>query len=61
MVLIGEIGGNMEELTAEYIAKTSYPKPVVAYVAGCFAPSGKRMGHAGAIVMGKQGNCGEQD
>jgi succinyl-CoA synthetase alpha subunit len=55
VVLIGEIGGNIEELTAEYIAKESYPKPVVAYVAGRFAPSGKRMGHAGAIVLGKRG------
>ena len=55
VVLIGEIGGNMEELTAQYIADERYPKPVVAYVAGRFAPHGRRMGHAGAIVMGKQG------
>ena len=57
IVLIGEIGGNMEELTAEYIAQERYPKPIVAYVAGRFAPSGKRMGHAGAIIMGKQGTA----
>ena len=57
IVLIGEIGGNMEELTAEYITQESYPKPIVAYVAGRFAPSGKRMGHAGAIIMGKQGTA----
>ncbi len=57
IVLIGEIGGNMEELTAEYIAQDRYPKPIVAYVAGRFAPSGKRMGHAGAIIMGKQGTA----
>jgi len=57
VVLIGEIGGNMEELTADYVAKEHYPKPVVAYVAGRFAPSGKRMGHAGAIIMGKQGTA----
>jgi succinyl-CoA synthetase alpha subunit len=57
VVLIGEIGGNMEELTAEYIAKKHYPKPVVAYVAGRFAPLGKHMGHVGAIIMGKQGNA----
>jgi len=56
-VLIGEIGGNMEELTAQYIAKERYPKPVVAYVAGRFAPPGKRMGHAGAIITGKQGTA----
>jgi succinyl-CoA synthetase alpha subunit len=57
VVLIGEIGGNLEELTAEYIAKEKYPKPVVAFVAGRSAPSGKRMGHAGAIVMGKAGTA----
>jgi succinyl-CoA synthetase alpha subunit len=55
VVLIGEIGGNMEELTAQYIAETHYPKPVIAYIAGRFAPAGKRMGHAGAIIMGKHG------
>ena len=57
VALIGEIGGNMEELTAQYIAKKRYPKPVVAYVAGRFAPPGKRMGHAGAIITGKQGTA----
>ena len=57
VVLIGEIGGNMEELTADYITQERYPKPIVAYVAGRFAPSGKRMGHAGAIIMGKQGTA----
>ncbi len=57
IVLIGEIGGNMEELTAQYITQERYPKPIVAYVAGRFAPSGKRMGHAGAIIMGKQGTA----
>jgi succinyl-CoA synthetase alpha subunit len=57
VVLIGEIGGNMEELTAQYIAKERYPKPVVAYVAGRFAPQGKRIGHAGAIITGKQGTA----
>jgi succinyl-CoA synthetase alpha subunit len=57
VVLIGEIGGNIEELTAEYMVKEHYPKPVVAYVAGISAPIGKRMGHAGAIVMGKAGTA----
>lgn len=57
VVLIGEIGGNLEELTAEYIAAEKYPKPVVAFVAGRSAPPGKRMGHAGAIVMGKAGTA----
>ena len=57
IALIGEIGGNIEELAAEYIAKENYPKPVVAYVAGRSAPMGKRMGHAGAIIMGKSGTA----
>jgi succinyl-CoA synthetase alpha subunit len=55
VVLIGEIGGNFEELAAEFIATENYSKPVVAFVAGRTAPIGKRMGHAGAIIMGKTG------
>jgi succinyl-CoA synthetase alpha subunit len=57
VVLIGEIGGNLEELAAKYIADQKYPKPVVAFIAGRSAPSGKRMGHAGAIVTGKTGTA----
>jgi len=57
VVLIGEIGGNLEELTAKYLVEEKYPKPVVAFIAGRSAPSGKRMGHAGAIVMGKAGTA----
>jgi succinyl-CoA synthetase alpha subunit len=57
VVVIGEIGGNLEELTAEHIAKTAYPKPVVAYVAGRSAPPEKRIGHAGAIIMGRAGSA----
>jgi succinyl-CoA synthetase alpha subunit len=57
VVLIGEIGGNLEELAAKYIAAEKYPKPVVAFIAGRSAPPGKRMGHAGAIVMGKAGTA----
>ena len=56
VVIIGEIGGNLEELAAQYIAK-GYPKPVVAFIAGRTAPPGKRMGHAGAIIMGRTGTA----
>jgi len=57
VALIGEIGGNFEELAAEFISTEGYSKPVVAFVAGRTAPSGKRMGHAGAIIMGKTGTA----
>jgi succinyl-CoA synthetase alpha subunit len=57
VVLVGEIGGNLEELAAEYIARERFPKPVVAFVAGRFAPAEKRMGHAGAIVSGGSGGA----
>ena len=57
VVLIGEIGGNLEELTAKHVAETLYPKPVVAYVAGRSAPPEKRMGHAGAIILGDTGTA----
>jgi len=57
VALIGEIGGNAEELAAEYIKTTGYAKPVVAYVVGRSAPAGKRMGHAGAIIMGRSGTA----
>ena len=49
IVLVGEIGGNNEEIAAEYI-KHNISKPVVAYITGRSAPPGKRMGHAGAII-----------
>lgn len=57
VVLIGEIGGNGEETAARYVVETGYPKPVVAYIAGRTAPQGKRMGHAGAIIMGNAGTA----
>lgn len=57
VVLVGEVGGKGEELAAEYIRETKYEKPVVAYIAGKSAPPEKRMGHAGAIVMGNVGTA----
>jgi succinyl-CoA synthetase alpha subunit len=57
IAMIGEIGGNAEEIAAEYVKKTNYSKPIAAYIAGRAAPPGKRMGHAGAIIMGKSGTA----
>ena len=56
IVLIGEIGSDEEEKTAELI-KNNISKPVIAYIAGKSAPKGKRMGHAGAIISGDFGTA----
>ncbi len=54
IVLIGEIGGAMEEDAAVYAA--GMKKPVIAFIAGAASPPGRKMGHAGAIVMGNKGS-----
>jgi succinyl-CoA synthetase alpha subunit len=57
VVVVGEIGGDAEEQLAQYIIRTSFTKPVIAYIAGRAAPKEKRMGHAGAIVYGNYGSA----
>jgi succinyl-CoA synthetase alpha subunit len=59
VVIIGEIGGTMEQEAAEFI-NHKMTKPVVAFIAGSTAPPGKRMGHAGAIITGSAGKASEK-
>ena len=61
VVIVGEIGGTMEEEVAAYIKESEFAKPVVAYIAGRTAPSDKRMGHAGAIILGEKGTVANKE
>lgn len=57
VIIVGEIGGTMEEELADYIANSQNKIPTVAFIAGQNAPPGKRMGHAGAIIEGGMGSA----
>ena len=56
VVLVGEAGGTMEEEAAELVKRGGFTKPLIAFLAGRFAPPEKKMGHAGAIITGGKGS-----
>ena len=60
MVIIGELGGTMEEEVAECMEAQRFTKPLVAFIGGRTAPEGKRMGHAGAIISGGKGSVADK-
>ena len=60
VLIIGELGGSMEQEVADSIEEGRFTKPLVAFMGGRTAPEGRRMGHAGAIVSGGSGSVKEK-
>ena len=60
VVIIGELGGTMEEEAAEAISRGAFTKPLIAFLSGRTAPAGTRMGHAGAIITGGRGSVADK-